>query len=1066
MRAHKDSHNEHSTRNSITALTEFKDGQIWVEKREEEFQYDDEWKQVRPDLWVRGSPRVLEKGSTVSFPPGQWHSTEPWSGQRVVLLTYTPRLSHMSSDSAKELKDLGFNLPTSSSTTTSSEKARLKAMDVEENQGSSMFEFPEAEFEEENAKDEWASSVSRLIEDQQDLIDELQDRALVLRRLLEEEEILLEEYRRRGYQVNQEADHAHQMLVDLIEQTGDTMKQLEDEQEHKQLKAMLQAQDCDAPEDVERHLQELQEDLQVVLTVPLEQVKRHLPLWFPAIDKELSSLFKDGKDGTLQRISLSEAKEREAKGELTILPSKLVFTVKPPAQGALPTLDSKEASKGKGKERWRRKCRLVLCGNFAERPEGQAQSELYASGATSESLRVALAIAACCSWAGAGSDITGAFLLAPWPKHMRRYAIIPARTLVLAGRASSEEAWEVHRALYGLRESPAVWSEHRRQRLLQADIPWKDGKILLKPSVVDPEVWMIIYQEEEKQDTLVGVLVTYVDDLLYLAEPEVINTVHSWLSEEWPSSPLEWTSDGTRYLGVEILQNQEGAFLISQRGYLENLVRSYDLEPGAHPRLPCPREWLVDEDSIVEDEQYDEAELKKAQKITGELLWVTRSRPDILFITSMMASTLSRRPCHVYRVGLKVMAYLASTVGVQLQLGGRQAPQELEHSHEQTQSAAQQQQPTHSPPTAMQGLVLVGYSDASFAPYGGRSYGASTVTLNGSVVSWRCGRQAFTTMSVAEAELYEAAQATLLLQGIAALVQEISGAVVPQMLLVDNAAAVALISGCQGSWRTRHLKVRCAFITDLVKLGTLTVKHVCGQRQLADMPTKLHSKDRMNELMTLWGFIGLLQPRVDDQLRLTCLLYMIVALQIQPALASSDIPLVGAYELGIATLVVCIAAVGLWELGKKIGMRLCGWKVETSKERRLRRLREVARSAAEEELDKQQLKKELEVEAESLRRVLKAEPKESRSPKAMLCNATTQTPPMPEPRVEVRTVYRDRPALVPDDVPVTHFWKTTDHRSKVHTSRDCHGLRNAGAGFMTEYCSYCENRVPLRTTAR
>ncbi|CAE7215721.1 GIP, partial [Symbiodinium necroappetens] len=739
MGVHRDSHNEKATQNSVTALTNFNGGQVWVEKGEDEFEYDDEWKAVRPNLWVRGSLHDLEKGRTVFFPPGQWHSTNTWEGRRIVLLTYTPRLTNLTAKDAKELQDLGFSLPGRLSPENGGPKVELKAITSDDDDPHrSMFDGPVIEFDGDNGVEEWASTISGLLEDQQDMIEELQDRSLVLRRLLEEEEILLEEYRRRGYQVNQEADHAHQMLVDLIEQTGDTVKQLEDEQEHKQLKAMLQAQDCDAPEDVERHLQELQEDLQVVLTVPLEQVKRHLPLWFPAIDKELSSLFKDGKDGTLQRIPLNEAKEREAKGELTILPSKLVFTVKPPAQGALPTLDSKEASRSKGKERWRRKCRLVLCGNFAERPEGQAQSELYASGATSESLRVALTIAACCSWAGAGSDITGAFLLAPWPKHMRRYAIILARTLVLAGRASSEEAWEVHRALYGLRESPAVWSEHRRQRLLQADIPWQGGKILLKPSVVDPEVWMIIYREEEKQDTLVGVLVTYVDDLLYLAEPDVINTVHSWLSEEWPSSPLEWTSDGTRYLGVEILQNQEGAFLISQRGYLENLVRSYDLEPGAHPRLPCPREWLVDEDSIVEDEQYDEAEMKKAQKVTGELLRVTRQLRLPFFFKEL-------RP-----------------------------------------------------------------------------------------------------------------------------------------------------------WYRRY-------------------------------------------------------------------------------------------------------------------------QVETSKERRLRRLREVARSAAEEELDKQQLKKELEVEAESLRRVLKAETKET------LCDATTQTPPMPEPRVEVRTVYRDRPAFVPDDVPVTHFWKTTDH---------------------------------------
>ena len=210
--------------------------------------------------------------------------------------------------------------------------------------------------------------------------------------------------------------------------------------------------------------------------------------------------------------------------------------------------------------------------------------------------------------------------------------------------------------------------------------------------------------------------------------------------------------------------------------------------------------------------------------------------------------------------------------------------------------------------------------------------------------------------------------------------------------------------------------------------------------------------------MALWGFIGLLRVRLDDRARLTCLLCLIVALQIQPVQASQDIPLVGFNELLLATLVVCIAAVGLWELGKKLGKWLCGLHDETAKERRLRRLREVARSAAEEELDKQQLRRELEAEAESLRR--------PSSSATTTRNATTQTPPMPEARVEVRTVYRDVPTPVPPDVPVTQFWKTTDHRSKVHTSRDCHGLRNAGMVFMTEYCSYCENRVPLRTTTR
>ena len=439
----------------------------------------------------------------------------------------------------------------------------------------------------------------------------------------------------------------------------------------------------------------------------------------------------------------------------------------------------------------------------------------------------------------------------------------------------------------------------------------------------------------------------------------------------------------------------------------------------------------------------------------------------------MMASALSKRPCHVYKIGLKVVSYLASTIDVQLQLGGHQQPVERKDLKVATASS-QQQIPQHRPPAAVLEpnnklagwFGLTGYSDASFAPFGGRSYGCSLITLNGSVVSWKCARQAFTTMSVAEAELYEAAQATLLLQGVHALIQEILGVPVSQMLLVDNAAAVSLISGCQGSWRTRHLKVRCAFITDLVQQGILAIGHVCGLRQLADLPTKLHTKARMLNLMSLWGFVNLPRLMLDAHVKVAYLLCLILALQVQPVEATSqEIPLVGFHELAIATVVVCIAAVGVWELVKKGIAWMLGWRNETPKEKRLRRLREFARSAAEEELDKERLRRELEAEAETLRRPLR--PARSNPPLVVTTRSTgVQTPPLPEPRVETRVIYQDRPVHVPDDVPVTNFWKTTDHRSKIHTSRDCHGLRNAGAVFATEYCNYCENRVPLRTRAR
>ena len=230
-----------------------------------------------------------------------------------------------------------------------------------------------------------------------------------------------------GKQVTEEANHTHQMLVDMIEQTADAMIQAEENKVRCYLKGInADQQECDQVGDVEKLLRELQDDLQVVINVPLDQVKRNLPVWIPAIDKEPGVLFKDGENGTLRKISLKEAKAREKKGELVIVPSKLVFTRKPPNQGAAPKLKDESGPKQQ-RARWRQKCRIVLCGNFAERPEGQSQAELYAAGASADSMRVALALASLYNWRGAGSDITGAFLLAPWPSHMRRYAFSQPR---------------------------------------------------------------------------------------------------------------------------------------------------------------------------------------------------------------------------------------------------------------------------------------------------------------------------------------------------------------------------------------------------------------------------------------------------------------------------------------------------------------------------------------------------------------------------------------------------------------------------------------------------------------
>ena len=94
-------------------------------------------------------------------------------------------------------------------------------------------------------------------------------------------------------------------------------------------------------------------------------------------------------------------------------------------------------------------------------------------------------------------------------------------------------------------------------------------------------------------------------------------------------------------------------------------------------------------------------------------------------------------------------------------------------------------------------LKLVGFSDASFAPFGSKSYGASLVVVEDSPVAWRCGKQGYVMLSIMESELYQATEAAVLIESIAALLDEIAGLYVPRKLCVDNTAAVAMATEVQ-----------------------------------------------------------------------------------------------------------------------------------------------------------------------------------------------------------------------------------------------------------------------------
>eukprot|EP00439_Symbiodinium_sp_Y106_P049700 s944_g6.t1 len=211
-------------------------------------------------------------------------------------------------------------------------------------------------------------------------------------------------------------------------------------------------------------------------------------------------------------------------------------------------------------------------------------------------------------------------------------------------------------------------------------------------------------------------------------------------------------------------------------------------------------------------------------------------------------------------------------------------------------------------------------------------------------------------MSVCEAELMEGSTCALLLESTQAMLEEILPDGRPPTLYIDNMAANNILNGSMGSWRTRHLRIRHSYVLDRVAKGQLAVRHLAGEDQPADLPTKLHSRARLLHLLGVWNMVGL--PGLTGQqtikfLKLGCLFLLMMAVQSLAAAAEKDpLPMTGTSELLLLLVITCVGAVVIWEAVKASGKWMAQRLFESKKTKRLRRLRELARVAAEAEIEK------------------------------------------------------------------------------------------------------------------
>ena len=559
----------------------------------------------------------------------------------------------------------------------------------------------------------------------------------------------------------------------------------------------------------------LQDQFLQTRTVGLAEARKELTLWKESAQDEVYSL--ETTNRAVDRISVKEVDRWAAEGiNVVQLPGKVVLTRK----------------SGTGK----RRCRAVCCGNYLPTEKlGLMKDDLYASGAESLSVKVALTFAAGRSgWTGVTIDVKSAFLYAPIRSESQgseeRIVVKPPNFLVELGILDKNDRWWIRKALYGLPTSPRDWGRYRDQEFRNFHLRWNDADYHLVQTISDDALWVARKVTDLGYGEIEGILVVYVDDLLFLAPMGLGEAFVAAVQERWKTSTPEWLSGRPlTFCGMELSRLSSG-YRMCQTAYVRELLGRYCIEESAS--TPITR-WLEPELSSPPSVE----EVREAQAITGALLWLsTRTRPDLSYVVSRCGQQATKCPSLAVSLGRQALAYLKDTIEV-----GIDVPFEVGSSFSDHGLL--------SLPRSERVLEL--YSDASHSPQGERSMQSIFILWKGVPLTWEASRQPFDTLSSAEAELVCMVHGVQVAEAVVPLVQELVENDVVVSLLGDNEAAIRAFGATPSGWRNRHLRMRALAARERVSANLLKVAHLPGQFQIADLGTKPLPRVRIMQLLEL-----------------------------------------------------------------------------------------------------------------------------------------------------------------------------------------------------------------------
>ncbi|GJU25030.1 putative ribonuclease H-like domain-containing protein [Tanacetum coccineum] len=268
------------------------------------------------------------------------------------------------------------------------------------------------------------------------------------------------------------------------------------------------------------------------------------------------------------------------------------------------------------------------------------------------------------------------------------------------------KVYRVVKALYGLYQAPRAWYE----RL---------STFLLKHGYRRGAIKTTVYLIRNKRDIML--VQVYVDDIIFgSTKSSMVKDFEDLMQKEFKMSSM---GKLTFFLRLQVKQTTTGIFL-SQDKYVKDILNKFDfrnIKPASTP--------IEAHKSLGKDEEGEEVDVHLYRSMIGCLMYLTASRPDIMFVVCLCARfQVTPKISHMHAVK-RIFRYLKHQPKLGLWY------------------------PKDSP------FHLEAFSDSDYAGdnHDRRSTSGGCQYLGRRLVSWQCKKQTIVAISSTEAEYVAAA---------------------------------------------------------------------------------------------------------------------------------------------------------------------------------------------------------------------------------------------------------------------------------------------------------------------